>query len=63
MLDFLLNAGLIVLILGTSALATKAYANAMYKRCPECETLNAKRRPACRTCGHPFVANTTGGES
>ena len=63
MLDFFLNAGLIVLILGTSALATKAYASAMYNRCPKCETLNAKRRHACRTCGHPFVANTTGGES
>ena len=42
MLDFMINAGLIVLILGTSALATKAYAGAMYNRCPECATLNAK---------------------
>jgi len=63
MLDFMINAGLIVLILGTSALATKAYASAMYNRCPECATLNAKRRPACRTCGHPFAANSAGTES
>ncbi len=63
MLDFFLNAGLLVLILGSSAWATKAYAGAMYNRCPECETLNAKRRPACRTCGHLFAANSTGAES
>ena len=63
MLDFLLNAGLIVLILGSSAWATKAYASAMYNRCPDCETLNAKRRPACRTCGHAFTASSRGNES
>jgi hypothetical protein len=63
MLDFLINAGLLVLILGTSALATKAYASAMYNHCPDCATLNAKRRPACRTCGHPFTASNAADDS
>lgn len=51
MLDFLANAALLLLILGTSALATKAYANAMYNKCPACSSLNAKRRSECRICG------------
>ena len=63
MYDFLLNAGLIILILGTSAVATKAYAGAMYNHCPECSTLNAKRRSACRTCGHRFAANSAANKS
>ncbi len=51
MLDNLLNVGLVILILGTSAWATNAYARAMYNRCSGCGTLNAKRRTQCRECG------------
>ena len=51
MLDTVLNIGLLVLILGTSAWATNAYARAMYNRCDGCGTLNAKRRAQCRICG------------
>jgi len=44
-----------VLLVGTilifSALITQGFARAMYNRCPECGTLNAKRRVHCRNCG------------
>ena len=51
MSDILLNIGLLILILGTSAWATNAYARGMYNRCSGCGTLNAKRRSLCRECG------------
>ncbi len=51
MLDTVLNIGLLVVILGSSAWATHAYANAMYNRCHACGSLNAKRRSHCRDCG------------
>ena len=49
--DLLINAGLLVLILGSSALLTSAYARRAYNRCPDCGSLNAKRRSECRACG------------
>ncbi len=51
MLDSLMNIGLLLLILGTSAWATNAYARGMYNRCGGCGSLNAKRRTHCRECG------------
>jgi len=42
---------LVVAILGLSALITQVFARAMYITCPECRTLNARRRTLCRNCG------------
>lgn len=42
-------------ILALSAFLTQRFTNAMYNRCPECGSLNAKRRTHCRICGHPFL--------
>ena len=42
---------LVVAILGLSALITQVFARAMYITCPECRTLNARRRALCRNCG------------
>jgi hypothetical protein len=39
-------------ILVVSAILTNLYARAMYFTCPECRTLNAKRRTHCRQCGN-----------
>ncbi len=51
MVDFLANAVLLVLILGSSALLTNAFTRRMYQKCSECGRLNAKRRTHCRICG------------
>jgi hypothetical protein len=48
--DFLINAALLVVILGTSALLTNAFTRRMYYKCPNCGSLNAKRRTHCRVC-------------
>ena len=56
MLDTVLNISLLILILGTSAWATNAYARGMYNRCDGCGTLNAKRRAQCRICGAEITA-------
>ena len=53
--DAVLDGLVIVAILGGSALATHLFARAMYNRCPECESLNAKRRTHCRICGAPIA--------
>ncbi len=45
---------LVLAILIVAAVATQLFARAMYNRCPECGTLNAKRRVQCRNCGTPF---------
>ena len=55
-MDLLINAGLLVLILGSSALLTNAYTRRAYNRCSRCGSLNAKRRSECRTCGQPIGA-------
>ena len=52
--EFFLNALVVVAILGVSAIATQAFARAMYNRCPACHTLNARRRDRCRSCGEPI---------
>ncbi|HEX8178265.1 MAG TPA: hypothetical protein VF525_01855 [Pyrinomonadaceae bacterium] len=51
MKDTLLSIGLLVAILGISALITQWFARTMYKSCTGCGTLNAKRRTHCRACG------------
>jgi len=47
----LLNVALVVGILGFSAVVTQLFARAMYLTCPQCHTLNARRRSLCRKCG------------
>jgi len=37
-------------ILGGAGLVTQLFARAMYIVCPKCQTLNARRRKACRNC-------------
>ena len=49
--ETLLSIGLVVGILGISAIATHLFARAMYLTCPVCRTLNARRRARCRKCG------------
>jgi zinc-ribbon domain len=49
--DTLLSLLVLVVILGASALLTNWFARTMYRRCPACGTLNAKRRTHCRNCG------------
>ncbi len=51
MWETVLSVLVVVAILGVSAVATQLFAGAMYKRCPFCQTLNAKRRNHCRSCG------------
>ncbi|HLW79353.1 MAG TPA: hypothetical protein VKU44_07115 [Terriglobia bacterium] len=43
---------LVIGILGGAAVITQLFARAMYVTCPECRTLNARRRSQCRRCGH-----------
>ncbi|HYP27980.1 MAG TPA: hypothetical protein VE262_14790 [Blastocatellia bacterium] len=38
-------------ILIIPALLTNAFTRAMYFRCEQCRSLNAKRRSLCRVCG------------
>ncbi len=51
MKDTLLSLGLLVGILGLSAVVTQLFVRKMYNRCPNCDNLNAKRRTHCRVCG------------
>jgi len=48
--DFLLNAVVLILILGVSAFITGWFTRTMYIRCSACGTLNARRRSECRSC-------------
>jgi hypothetical protein len=48
--DALLSVAVLGGILVVSALITNWFARAMYNRCAECGTLNAKRRTHCRGC-------------
>jgi len=58
MADFLINAGLLVLILGSSAAATNLYVRWAYNRCAGCGSLNAKRRDLCRVCRQPLAGGS-----
>jgi hypothetical protein len=49
--ETLLGLLLVVTILGVSAVLTHLFARAMYLTCPNCRTLNARRRTQCRKCG------------
>lgn len=53
-MDFLINAALLVVILGSSAFLTNAFTRRMYYKCPQCGSLNAKRRTHCRVCATPI---------
>jgi hypothetical protein len=48
--DFLLNAVVLIGILGLSAFITSWFTRTMYIRCAACGTLNARRREECRSC-------------
>ncbi|HEY2973670.1 MAG TPA: hypothetical protein VGJ48_14245 [Pyrinomonadaceae bacterium] len=50
MKELLLNAAVLVGILGLSAVITAWFARTMYIRCLACGTLNARRRSQCRSC-------------
>ena len=50
MSDFLINAALLIAILGTAFFLTNWYARA-YITCRGCGTMNARRRTECRKCG------------
>ncbi|HEU4934173.1 MAG TPA: hypothetical protein VFT48_18945 [Pyrinomonadaceae bacterium] len=50
MKEFLLNAAVLIIILGGSAFITSWFARTMYVRCSACGTLNARRRTECRSC-------------
>ena len=52
--ETLLSVGVLVGILGLSAVITNWFARTMYNRCARCGTLNARRRAACRSCGGPL---------
>ena len=54
MRETLVSLALVVGILGLSAVLTELFARKMYNRCPQCKTLNAKRRSQCRACGQPL---------
>ena len=49
--DSLTNVILAVAILGGSYVIMHFFARAMYVRCADCHTLNARRRDVCRSCG------------
>ena len=50
MKDTLLSVAVLGGILVVSAFITNWFARTMYIRCPDCGTLNAKRRTHCRAC-------------
>jgi hypothetical protein len=56
MKDFLLNAALLIGILGAAFFVTNWYASA-YITCTQCRTMNARRRTHCRKCGAPLAAS------
>lgn len=49
--DTLLSIALVAAILLVSGVLTNLFARAMYITCPQCHTLNARRRTQCRKCG------------
>lgn len=58
MRETLLDVALVIAILGGSALITHLFARAMYTACPNCHTLNARRRIRCRHCGNVLPTRT-----
>ena len=50
MTDFLINAALLIGILGAAYFITNWYARA-YINCSSCKTMNVRRRTKCRKCG------------
>jgi len=56
--ETLLGVALVIAVLGASALITHLFARAMYITCPNCRTLNARRRSHCRRCGQALRADT-----
>ncbi len=54
-MEILLNILLLLLILGGSAMITQWFARTMYKHCPQCASLNARRRTHCRVCGLEII--------
>ena len=50
-MEFLINAAVLIGILGGSAVITQWFSGRMYNRCARCRALNAKRRNQCRVCG------------
>ena len=51
MKSLLINIVVMVVILGSAFWFTHWFAKAMYNRCSNCGTLNARRRTRCRVCG------------
>ena len=51
----ILSVLVVLAILVGCALLTQLFARVMYRRCPECGILNARRRRRCRQCGLPLV--------
>ncbi|MFN8005821.1 MAG: hypothetical protein U0V70_02085 [Terriglobia bacterium] len=51
MRDLLLNAAVLLGILGGAAVFTQWFSRRMYNQCARCHALNAKRRKQCRVCG------------
>jgi hypothetical protein len=51
-MDILLNIALAAFVLGSCVVATQIYVRLAYFKCAGCSSLNAKRRSACRVCGH-----------
>jgi hypothetical protein len=49
--QYVLDACVVLIILGISAVLTQVFARTMYNRCESCNTLNARRRSQCRRCG------------
>ena len=58
MRETFLDVALVIAILGGSALITHLFARAMYITCPNCHTLNARRRIRCRNCGNVLPTRT-----
>jgi hypothetical protein len=56
-METLLSLAGLAVILAISAVVTNWFSSTMYRRCNECGTLNARRRTACRQCGHSFQAS------
>jgi hypothetical protein len=53
-METFLSLALLAAILVVCWLLTNWFANAMYRRCAQCGTLNARRRTECRQCGAEF---------
>jgi hypothetical protein len=61
--ELLLNLGVLIGILGLSAVITGWFARTMYIRCLACGTLNARRRTRCRSCERDLRQPSPGSDS